>query len=66
LQALAEGLEEPSVRIDFLLVLLLQAEEDLDGRDALLDADDAFLDLEGQLGGVLARQQGLYRHTQTS
>lgn len=35
LQDRAEGIEEPAVRIDFLLVLLFKAENDLDRDDSL-------------------------------
>lgn len=49
----AEGLEEPSVGVDLLLILLLQAEEHLDWSIAALDLDNAFLDFEIHLRGVL-------------
>ena len=35
-----ESVEEPTVRVDLLLVLLLQAEDDLHGHEALLCAFD--------------------------
>jgi hypothetical protein len=47
LEALAEGLEKPSVRIDLLLVLFFQAEENLDWCDAALYIYDAFFNFEG-------------------
>jgi hypothetical protein len=53
LQNLSKRLEEPSVRIDLLLILLLEAEQDLDRCAALLDTDNPLLDLECHLGGVL-------------
>ena len=40
LQDGAERVEEPTVRVDFLLVLLLQAKDDLDWNVALLRAFD--------------------------
>ena len=40
LQYLTEGVEEPAMRVDFLLLLLFEAEEDLDRDDAVLGAFD--------------------------
>jgi len=36
----AESVEEPSMRIDFLLVFLFEAKDDLDGYDAFFCAFD--------------------------
>lgn len=40
LQDGTKGIEEPPMRVDFLLVHLLQAEQDLHGDDALFRAFD--------------------------
>jgi len=40
LQYWTEGVEEPAMRIDFILVLLFEAEDDLNRADALLGAFD--------------------------
>ena len=40
LQHWTEGVEEPSMRVDFLLVFLFQVEDDLDPDNALLGAFD--------------------------
>lgn len=53
LQHLAESLKEPSMRIDLLLILLLEAEQDLHRSIALLHPDNALLDLQRHLCGVL-------------
>ena len=45
----AKSIKEPSMRVDLLLVLLLEAEEDLDGRLASFDRHNVVLDLEGHL-----------------
>lgn len=52
IQDLAESLEEPPMRIDLLLILLLEAEQHLDGGVALLDLDNVVLEIEPHLGGV--------------
>ena len=49
----AESLEEPTMRIDLLLVLLLKAKHHLDGDSPLFHADNAFLDVNGHLRRVL-------------
>lgn len=49
----AKRLEEPSMRVDFFLILLLETEEHLHRSVALLDIHDTFLDVDGHLGGVL-------------
>lgn len=49
IQDLTKGLEKPSVRIDLLLVLLLQAEEHLDGGVSTLDLNNVLLELHGHL-----------------
>ena len=36
----SEGVEEPSMGVDFLLVLLFETEDDLDGDDAFLGSFD--------------------------
>ena len=49
----AESLEEPTMRVDLLLILFLQAEEHLHWGVTLLNLDDTFLDVQSHLGGVL-------------
>jgi len=46
----AKGVEEPSMRVDFLLVLFFEAEYDLDGYDAFFCAFDFEAGVDGDWG----------------
>lgn len=52
-QCSAKGVEEPSVRVQLLQVLLLEAENHLAGYDAFLCALELQVSVEGDLGCVL-------------
>ena len=47
----AKGVEEPSMRVDFLLVLFLETEYDLDGYDAFFCAFDFKAGVDGDWRG---------------
>ncbi len=57
IEGLAEGVEEPAVRVELLLVLLLEAEDHLAGDDALLGALELEVRVERDLGGVLVHMR---------
>ena len=46
----AKGVEEPSMRVDFLLVLFFEAEYDLDGYNAFFCAFDFEAGVDGDCG----------------
>lgn len=58
IQDTAKSLEEPSVRVDLLLILLLQAEEHLHGLSSVDKRDDVVFELEMGLGSVLVNVCG--------